>query len=388
MLDLENTEIAFKHKTDKDLKRAEFMFRLMANPAMVSINKVLAGLALAIRFPVGWAVKPLLYKQFVGGETIGKCKYVVDTLGSYGVKSILDYSVEGSDNEQLITQALNETIRSVKNAGREPDIPFAVFKPTAFGDEEMLQKASSNTPLTEKDEQNRERFYKRVLKLCETAYAHDVPILIDAEDYAYQAHIDSVVEAMMEKFNTKKPVVWNTLQMYRKDRLKYLEDSIRRAGERGYFYGAKFVRGAYMEQERARAKRMGYEDPIQPDKASTDRDYNAALKYSAENIDKVSVFNGTHNEESTLYLTELMEQNHIDKEDPRIFFSQLYGMSDHISFNLAAAGYNVAKYVPYGPVRQVLPYLIRRAEENTSVKGQTGRELSLILKEKRRRKIA
>jgi len=222
--------------------------------------------------------------------------------------------------------------------------------------------------------------------LCQTAYDNDIPILIDAEDVAFQKFIDEVVDANMEKFNKKKAIVFNTYQMYRIDRLDVLEKAYKRAVEKGYFLGAKFVRGAYMEKERARAAEMGYTDPIQPDKDSTDRDYNAAIKFCIERIDRISIFNGTHNEYSSRYMTELMAEHGIKKDDPRCWFSQLYGMSDHISFNLASEGYNVAKYMPFGPVRSVLPYLIRRTEENTSISGQTGRELSLIQKEMNRRK--
>lgn len=388
MINFENTEVAFQSRSNSDLRRAEFLFRSLSKPGLVSLGKGLTNFALSARIPVGWIVKPTIYKHFVGGETIEKCKPVVEQLGKFNVKSILDYSVEGSGSPEAIQHALEETIRSIENAAQNPDIPFAVFKPTAFGDDLMLQKASVDSPLSGSDEKEKQLFYERIDTLCHSAYQNDIPVMIDAEDYAYQTHIDRVVEHMMEKYNKEKTIVFNTLQMYRVDRLDFLKESIRKAREKGYYYGVKFVRGAYLEKERERAERMGYPDPIQPDKESTDRDYNEALRHSIENIDIVSVFNGTHNEYSSAYLAELMDERGIAKDDPRLYFSQLYGMSDHISFNLAAQGYNVAKYVPYGPVRHVLPYLIRRAEENTSVKGQTSRELKLIMQEKKRRKQA
>ncbi|MCF8330823.1 MAG: proline dehydrogenase family protein [Bacteroidales bacterium] len=386
MIDFENTEIGFKSKSNSDLRRAEFLFKTLSNPSIVKLGKIFTNAALSIGFPVGWAVKPTVYKHFVGGETIEKCQPVVEVLGQHNVKAILDYSVEGTDDPETIESALEETQRSIDNASRENNIPFAVFKPTAFGDSLMLQKASVDSPLSESDKKEKALFFDRIDRLCKTAFEKKVPVLIDAEDYAFQKHIDHVVEEMMKKYNREETIVFNTLQMYRKDRLDFLKESIAKARTDSYYYGVKFVRGAYMEKERERAERMGYEDPVQPDKESTDRDYNAALKYSVENLDIVTVFNGTHNEYSSEYLTKLMKEHNINKDDKRVWFSQLYGMSDHISFNLAEEGYNVAKYVPYGPVKHVLPYLIRRAEENTSVKGQTGRELKLILQEKKRRR--
>ena len=330
-------------------------------------------------------MKPTAYRQFVGGETLESCKAAVDKLYSAKVYSILDYSVEGKKDDKSIQEALNETIRSVINAGKDPNIPFAVFKPTAFGDNKALELLSNGTMPDKKTLEEGEKFRQRMNTLCSTAYKNDIPILVDAEDSFYQNFIDSVVLEMMEKFNRSKAIVFNTYQMYRVDRLDVLKNDIERARKKGFYLGAKFVRGAYMEKERERARRMNYPDPIQPDKESTDRDYNMALKVSVENIDVVSVFNGTHNEKSSMYLVELMKEKGLDPGDQRLWFSQLFGMSDHISFNLAEEGYNVAKYVPYGPVRFVLPYLMRRVEENTSVKGQTGRELGLIKKEVRRR---
>ncbi len=386
MVSFENTEIAFQHKTTKELKKAYFLFNSIARPWLVKTGKIFLNIALKLHIPISWAVKPTIYEHFVGGVTIDDCAPSVRKLAMHNVKSILDYSVEGGESEEEIEEALKETLASIENAARYPEIPFAVFKPTAFGKAEILEKASSGEKLNDIEQEEADKFRERIHRLCKRAYDLDIPILIDAEDTFFQNKIDEVVTEMMEIFNQKRAIVFNTLQMYRWDRLQYLKDSYEKAVKGGYYYGVKFVRGAYMEKERERAHMMGYKDPIQPDKESTDRDYNAALKFTVEHIDRCEVFNGTHNEESSLYLTTLMKKHKLEKNDPRIYFSQLYGMSDHISFNLANEGYNVAKYVPYGPVKHVMPYLIRRAEENTSVKGQTGRELSLIKKERQRRK--
>lgn len=386
MLDFDNTEVAFRRQSDRSLRRSYILFKVVGSPLLVKVGKLFTGLALFTGIPVGWAVKPLLYRHFAGGECLSDCRAVINELGKYGVYSILDYSVEGSEKPEEMDKTLQETMASVAYAASNPLVPFAVFKPTAFGTAGMLEKASLGKPLTSGEEKQKDDFSHRMHTLGKAAYDHGVPLLVDAENYAYQAHIDRVVEEMMERFNRKKAIVWNTLQMYRKDRLSFLKKSINKALEKDYYFGVKLVRGAYMEQERARAKNMGYQDPIHPNKETTDKHYNEALAYAMEHAQRVSVFNGTHNEESSKYMARIMREKKLDNNDPRFFFSQLYGMSDHISFNLAREGYNVAKYVPYGPVRKVLPYLIRRAEENTSVKGQTGRELALIIKEKNRRR--
>jgi len=386
MISFDNTEIAFRSKSNNDLKRSYFLFKTIAHNSIVKLGGALTQAALKMHIPVNWFIKPTIYKQFVGGETIEECKPTVFNLQEYNVKAILDYSVEGKDSEDDMSAALSETLESINNAGENSNIPFAVFKPTAFTTRYILEKVSAGGQLTSRELAEASKFRTRIETLCKAAYNNNIPILIDAEDSWFQPFIDEVVMDMMVKYNTKRAIVFNTFQMYRHDRLAFLKQSYQKAVEGNYFLGAKFVRGAYMEKERQRAQLMGYPSPIQPDKESTDRDYNAALRFCVEHIDRISIFNGTHNEFSSRYLTELMAKQGIEKNDPCIWFSQLYGMSDHISFNLAYAGYNIAKYLPYGPVKHVIPYLVRRAEENTSVKGQTGRELSLILKEMKRRK--
>lgn len=386
MLSFENTEVAFKSRSNKDLKRAYYLFKLIANNSLVYIGKKLSNLALGLGIPVGWAAKPTIYSYFVGGESIKECLPNVRILEKYNVKAILDYSVEGTESIEDIDLAMEETMQTIYNAAKDPNIPYAVFKPTAFTTENVLEKVSSKLDLTDAEKQEADNFRERVGKLCQTAFDNNIPILVDAEDSWFQNFIDEVVYTNMEKFNKETAIVFNTYQMYRWDRLDKLEEAYNIAVKKGYYLGAKFVRGAYMEKERARAEEKGYKDPIQPDKDSTDRDYNAALKFCIEHIDRISIFNGTHNEFSSRYMTELMEEHKLSKDDPRCWYSQLFGMSDHISFNLANEGYNVAKYVPFGPVKSVLPYLIRRTEENTSIAGQTGRELSLIMKERNRRK--
>jgi proline dehydrogenase len=386
MITFDNTEIAFQSKSNGALKRSYLLFKTLSHPGLVKIGGAFTQHAIKMHLPVNWLVKPTIYKQFVGGETIAECEPNVRLLEKFNVKAILDFSVEGKESAEDIAAALDETIRSIKNAAKDPNIPFAVFKPTAFTTANVLTKVSAGEALSETEKTEAENFRLRVEKLCQTAFDNGVPVLIDAEDSWYQKFIDEIVNAMMAKFNKEKAFVFNTFQMYRVDRLSYLKQSYEMAMKGNYFLGAKFVRGAYMEKERERAAKMGYPSPIQPDKDATDRDYNAALKFCVENISLISVFNGTHNEFSSGYLAELMKEAGIQKNDTRIWFSQLYGMSDHISFNLANLGYNVAKYLPYGPVKHVIPYLVRRAEENTSVKGQTGRELGLILKEMSRRK--
>ena len=386
MISFSSTEIAFKIKSNRDLWRANILFKAISNRTLVKVGGFLSNLAINIRIPISWIVKPTIYSHFCGGENIGDCIPTIRKLSGYNVKSVLDYSVEGGENPGQIQAAMEETLRTVINAKGNKDIPFAVFKPTAFIFNEVLKKRSLGDSLTTEEQEEADLFRQRVEKLCRTAFDNDVRIMIDAEDFCYQHYIDEVVMDMMEKYNRRKAIVFNTYQMYRWDRMDVFREDLDRAREKDFYLGIKFVRGAYMERERKRAEEGGYPSPIHPDKESTDRDYDAALKFAVENIDRVSIFNGTHNENSSMYLTRLMEQKSIRTDDDRCWFSQLYGMSDHISFNLAHLGYNVAKYLPYGPVRHVLPYLIRRTEENTSMAGQTSRELSLIMEERKRRR--
>jgi proline dehydrogenase len=386
MLSFSNTEIAFAYRTNRELRRATMLFSILAYPFLVTVGQALITLALRLRLPIAWIVKPTIFKQFIGGESLEESATVVNTLQKHNVKSILDYSVEGQQNEESFGKIYTEILRSIENAKGNPAITFVVFKPTGLFKTAILEKVSLENPLTDEENQEFSLFKERVTTLCRTAANIQKPILIDAEDSWYQQALDDICHEMMKMFNREKAVVFNTWQMYRKDRLDFLKQSTDRAIRDGYILGAKFVRGAYMEKERERAMKMGYPSPIQDTKAQTDADFNAALEFSVDNLNAVSIFCGTHNEESVELLARLMEQKGLERNDPRITFSQLYGMSDNISFNLAGMGYNVAKYIPYGPVKYVMPYLFRRAQENTSVKGQTNRELTLIRLEKKRRK--
>lgn len=386
MLSFSNTEIAFAYRTNRELRRATMLFSILAYPFLVTVGQALITLALRLRLPIAWIVKPTIFKQFIGGESLEESATVVNTLQKHNVKSILDYSVEGQQNEESFGKIYTEILRSIENAKGNPAITFVVFKPTGLVKTAILEKVSLGNPLTDEENQEFSLFKERVTTLCRTAANIQKPILIDAEDSWYQQALDDICHEMMKMFNRERAVVFNTWQMYRKDRLDFLKQSTDRAIRDGYILGAKFVRGAYMEKERERAMKMGYPSPIQDTKAQTDADFNAALEFSVDNLNAVSIFCGTHNEESVELLARLMEQKGLERNDPRITFSQLYGMSDNISFNLAGMGYNVAKYIPYGPVKYVMPYLFRRAQENTSVKGQTNRELTLIRLEKKRRK--
>ncbi len=386
-IDFQNIEVAFAMKSNADLKKAYVLFKTIGSPTIVKMGNKMLSLALSINFPINWAVKPTIYNHFVGGESIKDCTPVVHKMEPYRVGAILDYSVEGKDSPEDIQNALEETLRAIENAGKESNVPFCVFKPTAFTTAAVLEKVSMGWDMTPEEKIEAQGFRDRVHILCKTAHANNIPILVDAEDSWYQNFIDDVTNANMAEFNKEKPIVFNTFQMYRHDRLEYLKKSYQMAIDGGYFLGAKFVRGAYMEKERERAAEKAYQDPIQPDKEATDRDYNAALKFCVENIDRIKMFNGTHNEYSTQYLVDLMEGHGLAKDDDRCWFSQLYGMSDNLSFNVGKAGYNVAKYLPYGPVKHVMPYLLRRAEENTSAQGQSGRELLLVVQEMKRRRL-
>jgi len=386
MLSFDNTEVSFSGKSDSDLNWSYRLFKIIGNPTIVKIGNALTKFALAIRFPIKGMIKATIFKQFVGGENIEECKKTIEALGKYNVGTILDYSVEGKENETDFDACAKETIATIDRAKNENHIPFSVFKITGLARFAILEKVSAKQKLSAEEEKEFANVRERVNKICKHAHDCNVSIFIDAEESWIQLAMDNLANEMMRVYNKKKAIVYNTFQLYRKDRLSYLQESFLMAEEANYFLGAKLVRGAYMEKERKRAKEMNYPSPIQNTKEDCDTDYDRALEFCVNNIERIALCAGTHNEKSSLHLVELMKQKGVAASDKRIYFSQLLGMSDHISFNLAKAGYSVAKYVPYGPVKEVLPYLIRRAQENTSVKGQTGRELSLIIKEKKRRK--
>lgn len=387
MLDFNNTEIAFSAKSEGELKNAYLLFNTIKYPGLVKFAKWATMIALKIHFPLAWAVKPTLYKQFVGGETLQDCEKAINHLKEFNVMSTLDFSAEGEQTPEGIQATFDETIRSIDYAKENKNLAYAVFKPSTITTDELLAKASErHSELTIEEVKAFREFKERFMALCQRAYENDVRILVDAEDYCFQDAIDKLTDDAMRKFNKKRAIVFATLQMYRHDRMAYLQKIYADAIEKNYIPGIKFVRGAYMEEERARAAAMGYPDPICKDKQATDENYDAGVRFVVDHIDRFEMFMGTHNEESNYKLAKLIEEKGLQKNDPRIFFAQLLGMSDNISFNLAHEGYNVTKYVPYARVNDVLPYLIRRAEENTSVAGQTGRELRMLKTEMERRK--
>lgn len=383
----EDTATAFALKTDSELERAYFLFKMIANEPLVRIGTAMTNFAIKANLPVEGLIRATVFDHFCGGVNEEDCLPVVDRMFEKGVCSVLDYSVEGKNEEDPFDNALEMILRLLDFVKEKDSIPFAVFKPTGFGRFALYEKVSQGKPLTEKESKEWQRVINRFDKVCKKAYDLDVSLLIDGEESWMQDAADQVVEDLMRTYNTKKAIVFNTLQMYRWDRLDYLKGLHERGKADGFKIGMKVVRGAYMEKENDRAEEHGYTSPICASKQATDENFDAAIKYMLENLEGISLFAGTHNEESSYQLMELMSDLNISNADPRIWFGQLYGMSDHISFNLADKGYNVAKYLPFGPVKDVMPYLIRRAEENTSVAGQTTRELSLLKKERKRRKI-
>lgn len=383
-----DTKTAFEAKSDKELKKAYTLFKLIANPFLTKLGTVIFKIPFATDLPlVKPAIRKTIYKQFVGGETTSECLEVARNLHKYGVSSIMDYSVEGQDSEEEFEHVKDEILHLIQIAKENPqEIPFVVFKPTAFGKIELYEKTGKKLPLSESEQKEWEAVRNRFDVVCKSGFEQNVTVMIDAEESWMQDAADSLADEMMQKYNRQSSIVCNTLQMYRHDRLNYLKKIFKKAEEQNYLLGFKIVRGAYMEKERARAEAENYPSPIQPDKASTDRDYNHALEFIVKNNHRISLFAGTHNEQSCELLTQLMSENNIANSYHKIWFGQLFGMSDNISFKLGSLAYNIAKYLPYGPIKEVMPYLIRRAQENTSVAGQTSRELSLIEKEIERRK--
>ncbi len=387
-ISFDNTQIAFSGMSNADLNRAYWLFKVINVNFLVKIGPPITNFAVKIGLPITPIIRATIFKHFCGGESISNCSNTIQHLGKYNIGTILDYSVEGEATEAAFDATCLETIETIKRAKGDKNIPFSVFKVTGLARFALLEKLDAKADLNFEEIKEYERVKDRVRKICQAAYDADVRIFIDAEETWIQDTIDQLAMDMMRLFNKEKVIVYNTIQFYRHDRLAFLKKSYEQLLGEGLHIGIKLVRGAYMEKERKRAMEMGYESPIQPDKTASDRDYDAGLKFCLEHIDRMAICAGTHNEHSSRLLMNLMTEKGLAKNDHRIYFSQLLGMSDNLSYNLADAGYNVAKYVPYGPVKSVLPYLFRRAQENTAIAGQMGRELSLIVKEKKRRELA
>jgi proline dehydrogenase len=386
-LSFDNTAIAFEHKTDKALKKADFLFSNIGKPWLVKLGAVLTPLAFKLRLPVKGIIKRTIFEQFCGGENLQEAAHTAQVLGKYHVGAALDYGVEAMEGEENYDHAVPEFIRAIEYAAGNPNIPFIAIKVTGFARFGLLEKLHSGQTLNAAEQQEFERVRTRIKTIAETAAKHKIGLLIDAEESWIQQPVDDLADEMMHLYNHHQVIVYNTFQLYRHDRLEFLKASFNNAQRQGYLLGAKLVRGAYMEKERKRAGELNYPSPIQPHKEATDKDYNEAVTFCIDRLDKLAVFIGTHNEQSCMLAARLLDAKGLPHNHPHVNFSQLLGMSDNITFNLAHAGYHVSKYLPYGPVKDVMPYLIRRAQENTSISGQMGRELSLIRKELKRRAV-
>jgi proline dehydrogenase len=383
----DNTEIAFQLKSDTELERAHFLFKMISIEPLVRIGTAVTNFAIKAHLPVEGLIRSTVFDHFCGGVNEDDCLDVIESMYSKGVSSVLDFSVEGKETESHFDDAMEKILKIVRFAEEKESMPIVVFKPTGFGRFYLYQKKGEGKSFTADEQSEWDRVVARFDKVCKLAEEKDVEILIDAEESWMQDAADELVTDMMRKYNKRSTIVYNTLQMYRHDRMDFLKKQHDLALREGFSLGYKIVRGAYMEKENERAKEKNYATPICESKLATDENFNAAAIYILDNLSDISLFAGTHNEESSYLVMDLMKARGLANNDSRVWFGQLFGMSDNISFNLANLGYNVAKYVPFGPVKDVMPYLIRRAEENTSVAGQTGRELMLIKKEKARRKL-
>lgn len=382
----DDTAIAFSYKSNSDLKKANFIFTVVNNPFFSRLSTGAVKLGMALHLPIKGLIRSTVFKHFCGGETIEKTEKTIQHLGEFNVKTILDYSVEGEKTEAGFDATADEILQTFDKAGRSTFIPFCVFKMTGMADAALLERIQSGQMLSDEEKIAVNKIKERVDHICAKAFSSGIPVLIDAEETWIQNPIDELAYEMMAKYNRERAIVFTTFQLYRSDALANIKEAFQKASKQNYFLGLKLVRGAYMEKERNRAAQKGYKDPIHPSKDATDQAFNNAMTFCIENSQRISLVCGSHNEFSNQFLTELMENNSMKPNDNRVWFAQLLGMSDNISFNLAKAGYNVTKYVPYGPVESVMPYLLRRAAENTSVAGQSSRELGLIRKELARRK--
>ena len=383
----EDTATAFSLKKDSELERAYFLFKMIANEPLVRIGTAVTNFAIKAHLPVEGLIRATVFDHFCGGVNEEDCLPLIDKMFNKGVCAVLDYSVEGKEEEKQFDYALKKTLDTLDYVKEKNAIPFAVFKPTGFGRIAIYQKVGDNIELSKEETNEWQRVVDRFNAACKKAHDMDVALLVDAEESWMQKAADDLVQEMMAKYNTQKAIIFNTLQAYRWDRLEYMKILHKDAKNRGYKVGVKVVRGAYLEKENLRAEENGYTSPICVSKEATDDNFDTIAAFVLDNIEEVALFLGTHNEDSSYKVMQIMKEKGIANGDTRIFFGQLFGMSDHISFNMASYGYNVAKYLPFGPVRDVMPYLIRRAEENTSVAGQTSRELYLLKKERKRRKI-
>ncbi len=386
IVNFDDTSVAFSHKTDKELRKSYRLFSLMDKNFLVKLGSIFIKGALNLKLPVKQLIRNNLFNHFCGGESIEDSEKTIQMLGNYNIGTILDYAVEGEKNEQGFDHTADEIIKTVHRSRGDKNIPFCVFKPSGMASVDLLEKMQLGKELNTREKEFFGKTWDRWDRVCGTAYDNNVKMFIDSEDSFIQDPVDDLATRLMKKYNRDKAYIFNTYQMYRKDMLERIRTAFHAAEKDGYFLGAKLVRGAYMEQERERALEKGYADPILPDKSATDNSYNEALKFCLDHMDRVSVCSCSHNEASNELLIKLMADKKILNNDERVYYAQLFGMSDHLSFNLAKAGYNVVKYVPYGPVSSVVPYLLRRAEENTSIAGQSSREFLLIKKEIQRRR--
>ena len=383
---LDNTKNGFILKSNFELKKAYFLFKVISSRTLTNLGKNILELSLKLKLPVLFIVRATVFRQFCSGENLQESFKTVKKLNDKNVKSYLHYSVEGLENEKTYDDSLKEVIRSIEFAASKNILDFTVFKPTAIASSDILNKVTEEKELSDFEKGLYDRIVDRFDIICKTAFENQIKILVDAEESWFQGAIDDIVLNMMIKYNKQSTIVFNTSQMYRHDRLKYLNELKKLSIENSFHIGVKLVRGAYIEKENKRAKKHNYKSPICESKDATDVNFNEGAKFILSNLDNFSLFCGSHNEKSIYDILDIMKEGKMQKNNPKIWFGQLYGMSDNISFNLAEEGYNVIKYLPFGPIKEVIPYLIRRAEENTSVKGQTSRELQLIKRELKRRR--
>lgn len=386
-LSFDNTEAAFAYLSDKELKKVHFIFSMMHYGWLVKIGSAIAPWILKTRLPVKGVIRRTIFKQFCGGENLQEAAQTAQRLAKFKVGVILDYGVEAAEGEENYDQSVIEFKKAIEYAAQQANIPFISLKVTGFSRFTLLEKLHAQKSLSDEEQQEFERVRQRIHQICKHAYEKGIGVLIDAEESWIQQPVDDLADEMMTTFNIEKGVIYNTFQLYRHDRLDFLRKSFNKSEQNNYILGAKLVRGAYMEKERKRAEEMNYSSPIHKDKNSTDKDYNEAVSFCLDHTKRIAVFIGTHNEESSMLGARLLQDKGIPHDHPHIHFAQLYGMSDNITFNLAQGGYPASKYLPYGPVKDVMPYLIRRAQENSSISGQIGRELSLVNEEIKRRRL-
>lgn len=382
------SDSAFSHYSISQLRRTKVLFKILQNPLVSWFSGFVPHIPILLRLPfVKSLIKHYIFSHFCGGEDWKEVHQSALKLQKQNILSSLDYSVECKQTEQDYETTKKVLLNVLEEAKNLSHIPFCVLKITGLGRFALLEKIHNGQTLSDNEKAEWQRVQSRFDSICEKAVDCNTKLLVDAEESWIQKPIDNIVKRAMKRHNQNEPMIYNTYQLYLKAKYEQLKTDWEKAKEKGYILGSKLVRGAYMEKETKRAVKMHLPNPIQPSKAKCDQDFNDSLKFCLKHIDDFGIYIGTHNIESTQKARQLMQEYGIAKSDERVFFSQLLGMREILSYELAQQDYLVSKYTPFGKIAEVIPYLLRRIQENSSVKDQLNDEIKVITRELENQKL-